>query len=214
MSKEEKSNILDQHKSLYDGYVTKYNQESNQSPLYVQDFANDKNGITLNNKGVVKPYTNMGINESHSGLDMIGGDQHDQSEYKYRHLKNGTVDLDDYEFNSDNEEYPSPNEEEFDYETFGKFADEMKNNDDQYEYDIDKLEDYSAEQMNGDDDMDDYEDLSMYNPYYGGEEEDELNFDLLNPFQDDIDVDDEDLPNIVSSITESLDMFKRFKKYN
>jgi hypothetical protein len=204
MSKEEKSNILDQHKSLYDGYVTKYNQESNQSPLYVQDFANDKNGITLNNKGEVKPYTNFKINES--PLDRIGDGPVD--------LKNGTVNLDDYEFNSDNEEYPSPNEEEFDYETFGKFADEMKNNDDQYEYDIDKLEDYSAEQMNGDDDMDDYEDRSMYNPYYGGEEEDELNFDLLNPFQDDIDVDDEDLPNIVSSITESLDMFKRFKKYN
>jgi len=204
MSKEEKSNILDQHKSLYDGYVTKYNQESNQSPLYVQDFANDKNGITLNNKGEVKPYTNFKVNES--PLDRIGDGPVD--------LKNGTVDLDDYEFNSDNEEYPSPNEDEFDYETFGKFADEMKNNDDQYEYDIDKLEDYSAEQMNGDDDMDDYEDRSMYNPYYGGEEEDELNFDLLNPFQDDIDVDDEDLPNIVSSITESLDMFKRFKKYN
>ena len=62
MSKEEKSNILDQHKSLYDGYVTKYNQESNQSPLYVQDFANDKNGITLNNKGEVKPYKNFKIN--------------------------------------------------------------------------------------------------------------------------------------------------------
>ena len=220
MSKEEKSNILDQHKSLYDGYVTKYNQESNQSPLYVQDFANDKNGITLNNKGEVKPYTNFKINESHTGLDMIGGDSHDQSEYKYRHLKNGTVDIDSVEdTNGDNVEFmhdvlPSPNEDEFDYETFGKFADEMKNNDDQYEYDIDKLEDYSAEQMNGDDDMDDYEDRSMYNPYYGGEEEDELNFDLLNPFQDDIDVDDEDLPNIVSSITESLDMFKRFKKYN
>jgi len=210
MSKEEKSNILDQHKSLYDGYVTKYNQESNQSPLYVQDFANDKNGITLNNKGEVKPYTNFKINES--PLDRIGDGPVD--------LKNGTVDIDSVEdTNQDNVEFmydvlPSPNEDEFDYETFGKFANEMKNNDDQYEYDIDKLEDYSAEQMNGDDDMDDYEDRSMYNPYYGGEEEDELNFDLLNPFQDDIDVDDEDLPNIVSSITESLDMFKRFKKYN
>ena len=184
MSKEEKSNILDQHKSLYDGYVTKYNQESNQSPLYVQDFANDKNGITLNNKGEVKPYTNFKINESHTGLDMIGGDPHDQSEYKYRHLKNGTVDIDSVEdTNEDNVEFmhdvlPSPNEDEFDYETFGKFADEMKNNDDQYEYDIDELEDYSAEQMNDDEDEDDVEfEGDGENSEIGTEEE--LNFDWL-----------------------------------
>ena len=43
MTKEERSNILDQHKTIYDGYVTRYNQESNQYPLYVQDLANDKN---------------------------------------------------------------------------------------------------------------------------------------------------------------------------
>ena len=148
MSKEEKSNILDQHKSLYDGYVTKYNQETNKSPLYVQDFANDKNGITLNNKGEVKPYTNFKINES--PLDRIADGPVD--------LKNGTVDIDSVEdTNEDNVEFmhdvlPSPNEDEFDYETFGKFADEMKNNDDQYEYDIDKLEDYSTDGLYSDDD--------------------------------------------------------------
>jgi hypothetical protein len=33
-------------------------------PLYTQDFANDKGGITVNNRGEVKKYTNVGINES------------------------------------------------------------------------------------------------------------------------------------------------------
>lgn len=239
MSKEEKSNILDQHKSLYDGYVTKYNQESNQSPLYVQDFANDKNGITLNNKGEVKPYTNFKINESHTGLDMIGGDPHDQSEYKYRHLKNGTVDIDSVEdTNEDNVEFmhdvlPSPNEDEFDYETFGKFADEMKNNDDQYEYDIDELEDYSTDGLYSDNDETEDGDFGFESPFCkscegtGCEECDEsgmkrnqigLEVDDENyNFSDDLDisnVDEEKQYDVLLRITESLDMFKRFKKYN
>lgn len=62
MTNEERKNILDQHKDLYDGYVTRYNQ-SNEQPLYVQDFANDKAGITVNNKGEVGEYRNMRINE-------------------------------------------------------------------------------------------------------------------------------------------------------
>jgi hypothetical protein len=33
-------------------------------PLYTQDFANDKSGLTVNNRGEVMKYTNMGINES------------------------------------------------------------------------------------------------------------------------------------------------------
>jgi len=38
--------------------------------LYVQDYANDKGGITVNNKGEVKTYTNMRINEMrHDGMD-------------------------------------------------------------------------------------------------------------------------------------------------
>ena len=58
LSSEEKSDILDQHKSVYNGYQTMQTQ-----PLTVYDFAGDKEGLVVNNKGEVKKYTNMGINE-------------------------------------------------------------------------------------------------------------------------------------------------------
>jgi hypothetical protein len=205
MTKEEKSNILDQHKSLYDGYVTRYNQESNQYPLYVQDYANDKNGVTVSNKGNVKQYTNININES--PLDRIGDGPYD--------LKNGTVDIDSYMDTEDrntqfmHDVYPSPNEEEFDYESFGKYADDMKQNEEQYEYDIDQLEDYSSEEINETFD-DDFEDSEQDDPFIEmGEEFEEVdNEEIIS------NVDEEDLPEFYSQLQESLDMFKRFKKYN
>jgi len=205
MTKEEKSNILDQHKSLYDGYVTKYNQESNQYPLYVQDYANDKNGITVSNKGNVKQYTNININES--PLDRIGDGPYD--------LKNGTVDIDSYMDTEDrntqfmHDVYPSPNEEEFDYESFGKYANDMEQNEEQYEYDIDQLEDYSSEEINETFD-DDFEDSEQDDPFIEmGEEFEEVdNEEIIS------NVDEEDLPEFYSQLQESLDMFKRFKKYN
>jgi len=58
MSTNEKSNILDQHRQVYNGYRTMQPEVSNTQPLYVQDFAGDKNGITINNKGEMKHYTN------------------------------------------------------------------------------------------------------------------------------------------------------------
>lgn len=193
MDKQERDNILDQHKHVYDGYVTKYNQESNQTPLYVQDLANDKNGITVNNKGVVKGYTNININENI--LDRIADGPTD--------LKNGTVDLDSVDdTNNSNYEmmhdvYPSPNEEESDYVTYGNFGNEMAQNLDQYEYDIDELEDYSTDEL--------YE-------MYHEEESDIYNTDGDDSFYEIDDYEgDEDL---ISNITESLDMFQRFKKYN
>lgn len=205
MTKEEKSNILDQHKSLYDGYVTKYNQESNQYPLYVQDYANDKNGITVSNKGNVKQYTNININES--PLDRIGDGPYD--------LKNGTVDIDSYMDTEDrntqfmHDVYPSPNEEEFDYESFGNYANDMKQNEDQYEYDIDQLEDYSSEEINETFD-DDFEDSEQDDPFIEMEED----FEEVNNEEIISNVDEEDLPEFYSQLQESLDMFKRFKKYN
>ena len=72
ISQAEKNNILDQHKSIYDGFVTEFGQNSNTQPLYVQDYANDKGGLVVSNKGNVKLYTNMKINESSAHLDQIG----------------------------------------------------------------------------------------------------------------------------------------------
>ena len=63
LSDSEKEDILKQHRTLYDGYRTLQPNVSNEQPLYVQDFAKDKVGAVLNNKGTVKPYTNVGINE-------------------------------------------------------------------------------------------------------------------------------------------------------
>jgi len=167
MNPEERANILDQHKHLYDGYVTKYNQESNMTPLWVQDLANDKNGITINNKGVVSHYKNVGINES--ALDMIGDGPTD--------LENGTVDLD-----GDDSQYIS----------LGK---DMELNNDEFEYDIDELEDYSSEEV---------------------DESEEVDMD--SDWSDDTDitdqVDEELLPDFMEKLNESLNMFERFKKYN
>jgi hypothetical protein len=63
LSAAEKSDILVQHKSVYNGYQTMQPQVSNTQPLTVYDFAGDKEGLVVNNKGEVKKYTNMGINE-------------------------------------------------------------------------------------------------------------------------------------------------------
>ena len=104
VTKEEKENILDKHKEIYDGYVTQYAKPEEQ-PLYVQDFANDKKGITVNANGDVTEYKNVGINEmKHDGkstglfadeepideqLDMIGDGPDD--------LEHGTVEDEDLE---------------------------------------------------------------------------------------------------------------------
>jgi hypothetical protein len=63
ISPSEKSDILSQHREIYNGYKSMYPEISNTQPLYVQDFANDKGGLVVNNKGEVMTYRNFGINE-------------------------------------------------------------------------------------------------------------------------------------------------------
>ena len=63
VSEGERQNILDQHKKPYDGLRTMGWESKNPQTLYVQDFANDKAGVTINSKGDVKAYTNTKIHE-------------------------------------------------------------------------------------------------------------------------------------------------------
>jgi hypothetical protein len=64
ITNEEKSDILSKHRHQYNGYQAMQPKIENTSPLYVQDFAKDKEGMVINNKGDVKTYMNFGINES------------------------------------------------------------------------------------------------------------------------------------------------------
>jgi len=100
LSAQEKSDILDKHRHVYDGYRTMHPEVSNQQPLYVHDFAGDKEGMVVNNKGEVKKYTNMGINEQveqkevcdECGAMMMEGMC---TECNYGHMEEETGHLDD-----------------------------------------------------------------------------------------------------------------------
>ncbi len=193
MKKEEKENILNQHKSIYDGYVTQYGQNVNNQPLYVQDFANDKNGITVSNKGNVTNYKNVGINEAM--LDQIGDGPFD--------LKNGTVDFDYISDNGDEVNFlhdilPSPNEDEEEI-IVSLGNDESDEDYSPEDYGIFSSMSTNDEETTPNDNFDEVEFSSF----------DELPY---NEFFDSENIDD--IESLENSINESLDMFKRFKKYN
>ena len=81
VSNEERENILDKHKHVYNGYRTlNPNPVSNEQPLFTQDFANDKEGLVVNNKGEVKAYTNMGINESRKRKPYLADEEMKEGE--------------------------------------------------------------------------------------------------------------------------------------
>lgn len=194
LSKSEKQNILDQHKQVYDGYVTLYGQQENKQPLYVQDYANDKGGITVSNNGNVTTYKNVGINEAK--LDTIGDGEMD--------LKNGTVDLDSLGDTSDSNHelmhdvYPSPNEDEIDIISLGLPQDD--NDED--------LSDFIFN-LNSDED-DDEEEFPRFE--YDIDELEDFMSGPLDQIYDE--VDDDVVDELEIQINESLEMFKRFKKYN
>lgn len=162
MSDEDRQSILKQHSTPYDGYATG-NVQSNMTPLSVYDPAGDKFGVTVDNKGNVKQYTNHNVNEGVNEITAKPGN-YDEIEPAY-------------EFESDGPQQSMTQlgvgKRPYDFVSQGP---------------SDVYEDEVEEEM--------YEDAEFD--------------DLLNA--------DEDLQiqrdQIEESVNKSLDMFKRFQKYN
>ena len=162
MSDEERQSILKQHSTPYDGYATG-NVQSNMTPLSVYDAAGDKLGVTVDNKGNVKHYTNHNVNE---GVNEITA-------------KPGNYDEIDpaYEFESDGPQQSMTQlgmgKRPYDFVSQGP---------------SDVYEDELEEDM--------YED-SGFDELLNADEELQVHRDQIE-----------------ESVNKSLDMFKRFQKYN
>lgn len=139
MTNEERKNILDQHKDLYDGYVTRYNQ-SNEQPLYVQDFANDKAGITVNNKGEVGEYRNVRINEMRFDGKSTGLFDEDAQAGSG---VNPTQNIGEDESVEEQLDMIGDGDDDLEHGTFGH---ENEENYDEFELDLDDLEDLDEEE--------------------------------------------------------------------
>jgi len=134
MSDEEREQIKKLHSTPYDGYAVG-NVSSNMTPLSVYDATNDKEGLTVTNKGNVIAYKNHQINERYAK-----NLHYDSIDEPYEFKSGGPID---------------PFREEY---------------------------------------VDEFEEL---------EEED---------FEEEIE--EEKIEDITESVNKTLDMFKRFKKYN
>jgi hypothetical protein len=198
MTNEERDNILDQHKTVYDGYVTSYVQPEKNQPLYVQDMANDKQGITVNNKGEVTAYKNMNINEMRFDGKSTGLFSEEEPK-EQGHISGGSI----YE---PEESFESEIEEEY-FVSLGEQLDMIGDG----PMDLDHG-------VFGDDDMDDFDrEDNEYEDRLPHRFDDELE-DESFVFDDDSeifnDVDEDETEGLFDSLRESLDMFKRFTKYN
>lgn len=204
MTNEERSNILDQHKQVYDGYVTSYVQPSNEQPLYVQDMANDKQGITVSNKGVVTGYKNMNINEMRYDGKSTGLFSEEEPK-EQGHISPGAIYDTEETFESEEDEgyFVSLGEQldmigdgpmDLDHGVYGDdiYPDDFDEEDNDYEESLPR----SFDDELGDQDF--IFDLDS----------------LLNLDDEESQLEEEEKNKITEKINESLDMIKRFSKYN
>ena len=201
MTNEEKNNILDQHKEIYDGYVTSYAQPEKNQPLYTQDYANDKEGVTVNNKGDVSSYKTMKINEMRADGKSTGLFSKEEPK-EQGHISPGSQYEPEESFESEEDKghYVSMGEQ---LDMIGDGDDDLEHGTFQDDEDFEELEDDSF----NDDDI-----MALTNP---DDSDDDFDLNIIDLFGlDDDEFENEEQDDIISNITESLDMFKRFMKYN
>jgi hypothetical protein len=223
MTNEERSNILDQHKEVYDGYVTSYAQPEKEQPLYTQSYANDKGGINVNNRGEVSTYSNLRINEMRHDGKSTGLFQ-DEEPVEEDYMSPGA------QFDT-TESFESEDKDDEYYVSLGEQLDMIGDGDDDLEHGVFGHDDESdmvlvSPEVDFDDEdefMDyDGDDASTWpGANYGDEDDDEeeLNFelnidDLMNLNNNEDDIDQDEVEGLFDDLKESLDMFKRFTKYN
>ena len=163
ITESEKNSILQKHSSFYNGYSVG-NVPNNTNPLLQDEGPSDTNGITINNKGKVKTYTNHLVNEEkmkviEDGIDFPPefGDEGE-----------------DYSFSEDSyDEYVDGDEEDYSY------------SEDSYDEDVDGINSAFMKLISDlptndyDEDMDDFEDEEeMEGPEYDFEDEEEMDIDL------------------------------------
>ena len=212
MTNEERDNILDQHKTIYDGYVTSYAQQPKEQPLYTQDFANDKQGLTVSNKGVVTGYKNMNINEMRFDGKSTGLFSEEEPK-EYGQVSPGAI--------YDTEEsFESEDKDDEYYVSLGEQLDMIGDGDDDLEHGVfghEDEEDMILISPEADFEDDDDFGFATHDGGFGGddseyEDDDDLVFTPDSKIFDDIDQDEVD--GLFDDLRESLDMFKRFTKYN
>jgi hypothetical protein len=213
MTNEERDNILDQHKEVYDGYVTSYVQPEKNQQLYTQDFANDKQGLTVNNKGEVTAYKNMNINEMRFDNKSTGLFSDEENGFKEQmeqgHISGGSI----YE---PEESFESEDKDDDFYVSLGEQLDMIGDGDEDLEHGT--FEDDDSDMILVSPGFDDEEDFGFatHDGSFDGDdseyEEDDLVFSPDSEIFNDVDEDESE--GLFDSLAESLDMFKRFTKYN
>ena len=185
VTQEERSNILDKHKTLYDGYAVR-NETPNEQPLYVQDFANDKEGITVKSNGEVGKYNNKIYMKESKSICPECGLYEDVCECGTSMNEDDDIELEDF--------------------SEGKaFQDEETT---EGIYDVDDLD-----SKNKFDYVEDVNDLAMAeedpNLALAMANMDEEEFDFDSEYLNDESLEEE----THQKLKESLNMFKRFQKY-